>query len=170
MAMATLGVPRRPFLDAYLLDYSNEHVFYEIDHFFWLAQTLGSESLVVGAPSIQDRQRLNNILIEGFVIHFRNVIDFLYVKPKSTDVVAEDFFSQNDWQKIRPALSGTLEDARTRANKEVAHLTVDRMTGAPPAKTWKFTQIANEVRPILSLMCSEAIPSRLGQNVVKAIR
>jgi hypothetical protein len=168
--VATPSPPTRPFSDQYLFDYSNEHVAYEVDHFFWLAQILGAGSLVLGAPSPEDGARLNNILIEGFVIHLRNVIDFLYVKPQPTDVVAEDFFSPGDWQKLRPSITATLDAARTRANKEIAHLTTDRMAGSPPAKAWNFTSLADELRPILKLFASNVLPTRLGPNVAKAIR
>jgi hypothetical protein len=173
----------RPFADSYLLDYSNEHVFYEVDHFFWLADLLDRSSLIInptspfGTPSItvtgsapEDLKRVNNILIEGFAIHLRNVIDFLYTKPQPTDVVAEDFFPLGDWDKIRPPISTTLEAARIRANKEIAHLTTDRMAGSPPAKRWDCKGLANEIRPLLQLMSSKALSTRLGPNVAKAIR
>ena len=145
---------QRPFTDSYLFAYSDEHVFYEIDHFFWLADLLDRSSSIInprinpsspfGTPSLavagaaEDLRRLNNILIEGFVIHLRNVIDFLYTKPQPTDVCAEDFFPAGDWDKIRPPLSSTLEAARIRANKEIAHLTIDRMTGNPPGEEVGF--------------------------------
>jgi hypothetical protein len=49
----------RPFSDSYLLGYSDEHVFYEIDHFFWLAQLLGGGTIALGASSPADITRLN---------------------------------------------------------------------------------------------------------------
>jgi hypothetical protein len=164
------ATPKRPFPEDYLYGYSNEHVAYEIDHFFWLAQSLGSGSLSVGAPTQQDARRLNNILVEGFVLHLRNVIDFLYVKPQSTDIVAEDLLAKDEWINIRPPITATLEAARTRANKEIAHLTSARMAGSPPEKIWDFVGLANEIRPILKLMSQKAIPTRIGPNVVTAIR
>jgi hypothetical protein len=161
----------RPFADSYLFDYSNEHVFYEVDHFFWLAELWGSPSFGLTAPSVADMARLKNVLIEGSVVHLRNIIEFLYpVRPQSTDVVAADFFPPGDWNKIRPAISSSLEDARIRANKEIAHLTTDRMAGTPPAKNWDFVGLADEIRPLLQLMSSQAQSTRLGPNVAGAIR
>jgi hypothetical protein len=42
-------------------------------------------------------QRINNSLIESFVVHLRNLIDFLYLQATGTDVVAEDFFPAQGW-------------------------------------------------------------------------
>jgi hypothetical protein len=69
----------RPFSDSYLLAYSDEHVFYEIDHFFWLAELWGSSSFALSAPSAADIARLKNVLI---VEASANIIVFLYpVRP-----------------------------------------------------------------------------------------
>jgi hypothetical protein len=119
--------PPRPFGDQYLLAYSEEHVVYEFDMFLWLARVCGSGARL-GAPTATDAARLSNVLIESFVVHLRNVIDFLYLdRPKPTDVVAADFFDPSVWEGLRPAISATLESARVRANKEIAHLTTERM-------------------------------------------
>jgi hypothetical protein len=160
----------RPFSDSYLLGYSDEHVFYEIDHFFWLAQLLGGGTIALGASSPADITRLNNILIEGFAIHLRNMIDFLYVDPYPTDVVAADFFHSGDRNKIRPAITNSLEAAKVRANKEIAHLTTERIAGAPPAKRWDFPGLADELRPLLRLVSARALPSMLSPKVGAAIR
>ncbi len=169
--MAAASTPIiRPFSDSYLLDYSDEHVFYEIDMFFWLAKLCGSSSLRLASPSAADTMRLNNVLIEGFVVHLRNVIDFLYLeKPKPTDVVAADFFPTGVWNSLRP-VSSSLEAARTRANKEIAHLTTDRMAGSPPAKRWDFQGLANELEPLLRLVSANAPSTRLSPKVATAIR
>jgi hypothetical protein len=153
------------------LAYSDEHVAYEIDMFFWLAEVCGSPSLRLGAASAADTTRLNNVLIEGFVVHLRNVIDFLYLeKPKPTDVVAADFLPTGVWDSLRPAICSSLEAARTRANKEIAHLTTDRIAGSPPAKAWDFQGLANELRPLLHLLSANAPSSRLSPKVAAAIR
>lgn len=160
----------RPFSDAYLVTYSEEHVVYEFDMFLWLAQVCGSGARL-WAPSPADAARLHNVLIESIVVHLRNVIDFLYLdKPKATDVVAADFFAPGAWEGLRPAISVTLEAARVRANKEVAHLTTDRITGSPPEKAWDFTSLANEIRPLMRLVVQHALAARLSPKVSAVIR
>jgi hypothetical protein len=162
--------PARPFSDAYLVAYSEEHVVYEFDMFLWLAQVCGSGAKL-GAPSAADAARLSNVLIECFVVHLRNVIDFLYLdRPKATDVVAADFFDPGAWERLRPAISGTLETAQVRANKEMAHLTTDRITGSPPEKAWDFSSLATEIRPLMRLVARNALAARLSPRVSAVIR
>jgi len=163
--------PARPFDDPYLLEYSAEHVKYEFDMFLWLAQVCGNSAVRLGAPSAADGNRLSNVLIESFAVHVRNVIDFLYLgNPKPTDVVAADFFASEEWAKIRPCISPRLSAARVRANKEIAHLTTDRITGSPPEKVWDFAGLATEIRPLMRLVATNALASRLSPNVAAAIR
>jgi len=78
-------------------------------------------------------------LIEGFVTHLRTLIGFMYpAVVKSGDVLAEDFVvPAAGWEEQAPPLSPRLSHARTRAHKEVAHLTVDRISGTPPGKEWE---------------------------------
>ena len=154
--------PTRPYDDAYLQAYSDEHVSYEFDMFLWSARLCASGAQLQ-APSPPDATRLNNVLVEGFVVHLRNVIDFLYLeRPQATDVVAADFCATGAWQ---PTISETLEAARVRANKEIAHLTTARIAGAPPAKGWDFAGLAAELHPPMRLFVSKALPSRLSPKV-----
>lgn len=161
----------RPYDDSYLLTYSEEHVFYEVDMFFGLAAMLSVPSRGVVGPSVEDATRVNNALIEAFGIHLRNVLDFLYIdRLQPTDVVAADFFPAGTWQTIRPAISRTLQDARTRANKELAHLTTERLAGSVPQKVWAFSALANEVKPLIQLFVARASSTALSPRVAQAIR
>jgi len=159
------------FSDSYLLSYSGEHVAYEFDMFLWLAGVCSNPSVRLGAPTPADTLRLSYVLIESFAVHLRNVIDFLYIdRPKHSDVVAADFFDPNVWQGLRPARSSTLDDARVRANKEIAHLTSGRITGSPPEKDWDFAGLADEIRPLMRLVVENALATRLSPKVAAAIR
>jgi len=161
----------RPFTDAYLLTYSAEHVAYEFDMFLWVAAVCSNPSTRFGAPTAPDAGCLNNVMIEAFAVHLRNVIDFLYLdSPKQTDVVAADFFAPNAWDTLRPSITTTLEIARVRANKEVAHLTTDRIAGSPPVKGWDFQRLAAEIRPLLRLVADNALATRLSPNVGAVLR
>lgn len=167
----TSAPPTQPFGDAYLLAYSAEHVRYEFDMFNWLGQVCGNPTVRLRAPSSEDATRLNNVLVESFAIHVRNVIDFLYMDTsKPTDVVAADFFPRADWAQTRPPISPSLNAARVRANKEIAHLTTDRIAGSPPEKAWDFAGLAAELRPVLRLFISGALSSRLSATVATAVR
>jgi hypothetical protein len=153
--------PTRPFPDDYLAAYSTEHVAYEFDMLLTLSSLI-SRLTAIHAPSVADQQCLNYALLESCAVHTRNVIDFLYPnRVQPTDVVAADFFDPGTWDATRPPLSESLRAARTRANKEIAHLTTARLTGAPPEKGWNFPELAAELLPIMRLMAHEAMSSRV---------
>jgi hypothetical protein len=135
-----------------------------------LAQVCGFGAKLA-APNATDAARLSNALIESFVVHLRNVTNFLYLdKPKATDVVAADSFDPGVWTSLRPAISATLKNARVRANKEVAHLTTDRISGSPPRKAWDFGGLGTEMRSLTRLFVKNALASRLASEVAAVIR
>ncbi len=164
----TARFPERPFDDAYLLAYSEEHVFYEFDMFLWSAELRGSGARLI-ARSPADLARLNSALTEIFVVHLRNVIDFFYPgpgKPWSTDVVAADFCGSGMWQ---PTTSVTLKDAHQRADKELAHLTTARIPGSPSGKEWDSIGLSAELRTVMRCFVKKALPSRLAPKVAAVI-
>lgn len=155
---------KRPFPDGYLLTYSEEHIFYEFEMFLWLATVCaGGKNLT--APTEADFKFLNNVLVEAFVLHLRNVVDFLYLdNHQATDIVAADFIEE-DWKAVRPVMTATLQTAKTRANKEIAHLTTSRIAGTPPEKGWDFKGLASELIPIMTTMVKKADSARLSPKV-----
>lgn len=152
----------RPFTDEYLFSYSAEHVAYEIDMFLWLVDVLSNSSTGLGASSSEDVARLRNIIVESCVMHLRNLIDFLYLnKPQRSDVIAADFFRQTEWNNLRPKISAVLETARIRANKEMAHLTTDRIAGTSAEKAWNFIDLAAEIKSLMQLFAENALATRI---------
>ena len=157
---------KRPFTDTYLLEYSDEHLAYEVANFFKMAKFFCAPN-PVGALPDDLKHTVNMAVIEACSIHLRNLIDFLYTdNPQPTDVVASDFCA--NWQHVRGAIPPTLKNARIRSNKEVAHLTTSRIPGAPPEKAWDFTLIANEIRPVLTALVANARKTALSPNIVGA--
>ena len=111
-----------------------------------------------------------NAMVESFMAHSRNLIEFLYSDlPRPTDVVAADFFPQGTWKGLRPSLSTALADARKRADKELAHLTTSRISGNPPDKQWNVSALAAELKPVLRLFVDNANASALSPKVKAAI-
>jgi len=95
-------------------------------------------------------------------------IDFLFpVNPQPTDVTAMHFCHPDVWQ---PRLSQSLKDAKQRVNKELAHLTTDRISGSSPRKRWDVAGFAQELRPVLHDFADKALASRLSPQVKAAIR
>jgi hypothetical protein len=135
----------------------DEHLRYEFQMLAALAQAIAS--------GISERGWMTNALLESFVIHLRNLLDFFYPPPssKSDDVVAYDFFhSPSEWDRIRPGMSATLSGARTRANKEIAHLTYARLVVSPESKPWAFLDLAQELNAVM-------VACRKGQHSLEQI-
>jgi len=168
--MVTTSITK-PFDPAYLVAYSAEHLFYETDMFFGMEPFFRSPSFGAWLASSPDRVRLNNALVESMAVHVRNLIDFLYLDGRDpSDVVAADFVIGVSWSSIRPVETALIKDAKRRTNKEIAHLTTDRIPGAPPEKNWDFLGLAKDLRPVLELFLSKADPARLSPKVAAAIR
>ena len=102
--------------------------------------------LALGNPS-----QVEWALMESCGLHFRNIHAFLFgergPKTEKTTVLAGDFFeTQAAWTKLKGS-NTVLKGARDRANKELAHLTSDRISGTPARKacrtesrSWRATQ------------------------------
>ena len=166
--MAT-AVIKRPYSDSYLRGYSDEHVFYEIFMLLGTGEAI-SNQVSVGGQTVAQARMIANLLVEGFVIHLCNVIDFLYLeRPQATDVVAADFYESGGWENIRPAISPTLEAARIRAHKDLAHLTTNRQEGNIVTKEWAAVALLSDLRPVLNLFVVHARQGALSPEIAKIV-
>lgn len=96
-------------------------------------------------------QILTNILIDSFVIHTRNLLDFFCPnRPHRDDIIAEDFFSSpNKWTSNSPqdfGLDLCIQNIRFRINKMAAHLTYTRLNIKD--KSWKFKEISTYINKL----------------------
>lgn len=117
---------------------------------------------------------LVNAMLETFLIHARNLIDFFYNdSPRKDDVVAKDFVS--DWETLRPTFTVLLVETRDNANKHLTHLTYARIDLTEPWK-WHFEEIESNLVEVLNkffetvseeCLCSEIIKTK---NVVAWLR
>ena len=114
------------------------HLLYELQMF--RATALGLMSgLFPGGP-------LHDAVLEAFIIHGRNLLHFLYAEnSQASDVVAEDFLDDPaQWLTVRGDLPASLASLRRRTNKEVAHLTYDRLS-VTPGENWNFVDIFRDL-------------------------
>ena len=150
--------------DSELLAYSEEHLFYEVSMFFRVGKLLLSKGRL---PPTDIGQTVDNALIECFVIHFRNLFDFLYSgRNGKKDVLAEDFFdTPGNWRRLRPKLPKELKKCKDRAAKEVVHVTEIRSYGTPKAKEWPVPQMLNELKSAVKLFTRNASHRKLNANV-----
>lgn len=111
-----------------------------------------------------------NALLETFAIHSRNLIDFLFppLKAYKTDVTIKDYMDDPGNQQI-PECPGILEEARTKAHKQVAHLTTDRISYEITGKEWDFLEIYNVIIDQLNAYKPLIAPSRLSPDVTERL-
>ncbi len=168
--MELQGPIKSPFSDSFLLDYSAEHLRYEVEMLFQVRELRRHPSFPFIGEA--DSRWMNNVLSESLAVHVRNIIEFLYTDGKfKTDVVASNFFDgTKDWAQIRPTLSSVLKDARKRSNTQLTHLTTHRIGGTLPEKEWSVDKIVNELRSVLNVFVDNALPERLSPQVANAIR
>jgi hypothetical protein len=167
--MAKSAGASRAYDETYLEKYSEEHLWYEVDMLIGVGRFL-SIPTTVGGPTAEDARRVSNLVVEGFGIHVRNVIDFLYLgQPKSADVVAVDYCDPGVWKNVRPPMSATLSKARARANKELAHLTTARIPGLAPEKKWDAVALLGELKPVLKLWLKTARASAVSTRIRELI-
>ncbi len=152
--------PRIPLSNKELLDYSGEHLLYELQIFRWLVENI---------PGKEKGFELS-ALLESFVVHLRNLIDFFYGKREHPDdVIATDFFdSPGAW--IPGAKPSSLETAGERANKEVNHITSKRKAGMDPDKPWKLNELFGAIHNVAERFAATASPAKLHHNVTDWIK
>jgi hypothetical protein len=109
---------------------------------------------------------IENALAESFVIHLRNLINSLYLQPSQRSVVASDFCKPRTWPKVRPPKSRLSSACEDRANKKLAHLTIDRSVG----NEWSTGDVVGEIRPVLQLFVHSARHGVLSPRVANVIR
>lgn len=186
---------KRPYSDSELMAYSDEHLWYEIWMFFeavnvltpasasassYISSTtsgpmtvpalLGVPNSIVPPPGSAPRSStvMSNTQIESFMAHLRNLIEFMFtLKPGESDVAAVDFCAPEAW---KPVITQTLSDAKRRVNKELAHLTTERISGSPLRKQWDFTRLAQELRSHLQDFVARADPAKLSPRIKTVIR
>lgn len=145
------------YTDQQLLDYSQEHLLYELHMFRWVGENLPI-----------DKGFLLSALLESFAIHLRNLIVFFYTGPSNArddDLVAADFFdSPSSWNP--GTMPRSLNDARERANKEVSHITYKRKDAIDPTKPWPVTALLKEVQAVAEKFATEASSKKLHPSVV----
>jgi hypothetical protein len=144
------------YADQQLLDYSEEHLRYELQIFYWVVKNLPQDN---GFPL--------SALLESFAIHLRNLIDFFYTRPeeaRNDDLVAADFFdSPGAWNL--GAIPQSLSAARERANKEISHITYKRKSAMDPTKPWPVADLFNEVHSIAQRFAASASGKKLHPSV-----
>jgi hypothetical protein len=167
--------PRKPPITSpvKLRAYSDEHVAYEVSMFFG---AVAARRAQFAASDIALGHFVDMAIIEAFAIHLRNLVAFCYpdsFRAFPDDVLAHHFIASSSpfaaWAQARPQLTTTLRRAKERADREMGHLSRDRIAGRRPRKTWDFPGLAYEARTLLAAFVNVADPARLSDRVAAAI-
>jgi len=147
-----------PLSDSQLIEFSGEHLLHELSMFWELTAILPGRS-----PGLE-----TSALLESWVIHLRNLIDFFCQLGRSDDVTAQDFFdTPGAWPPTTPVV---LEKARGRANKELSHLTLARKSGNPPEKAWPVNELFGEIETIAKDFAAKASDRKFHAKVREFLR
>ena len=143
---------------------ASEHLHYEWDMLNYLAQAMSERRL--GKAQGNEDAVLSNAMIESFAVHVRNLIFFLFTEePKLDDVLATHFVSDPAAFKTACGVkSEILKNAQSRAGKEVAHLTYDRLKFTAETRAWRFVEIATEVHRVMKIFLQHADQSTLSET------
>jgi len=104
---------------------------------------------------------INNLIIESLAVHTRVLIDFFYSEKnanKPNDLVAQDLLSDEiNWKRIRPEEADVLFNAKNKADKQLAHLSLWRIKlSKDELKGWgkMFPDIERELKDLINFFYS----------------
>jgi len=136
---------------------ASDHLHYEWDMLNFAAKAMARNFAGAGP--------LNNAVLESFAVHVRGLIFFLFPEnPKADDVLATHFVSDpTAFELARGVKSEILKKAQSKAGKEVAHLTYERLKVTAETKPWPFVEIATEVGRVMKIFLQHADQSKLSE-------
>lgn len=134
-----------------------DHIRYERNMLNHTAEIIARESFT--GLNLEARHVWLNALLESFLLHARNLRDFLYKSQddnaREADVLARDFFADpSEWHRQRPRpvhLAGNKDGLNHRAGKRLAHLSYDRIGSSADLEIWDCRAIAEEITRALSV-------------------
>lgn len=117
-----------------------EDIKYEIDMFRFTADKLANRELL---------EATQNVFIESFTIHTRNLFYFFYTSTRSRknkdDILAEDYAIKKREFKTQRTKKRFLNYIPKRVAKQIAHLTYHRRRYNKRTKPWKIQDIRNKM-------------------------
>lgn len=138
--------------DDELKKYAEAHLQYEVNMLTMsvgILAYLGTHNNTSPIPWV-----INNGILNTFAMHARSLIDFLYSRSKGrdypTDIIIQDYVSEPDISQHLIPISPLLEEALIKANKQVAHLSIERIEYERAGKEWKFVEVISHIRKAFS--------------------
>ena len=160
--------PPHALSDRELTDYAEEHIQYEIDMLTWTASILAFLSAKPNNAGLP--VTVANGLLNSFALHARNLTNFLYSRTRAndhpTDIILEDYVDPQLISGHLPPITPLLEEALTKASKQAAHLSMDRMTEyEQKGKVWSFIPISKDILNALAAIAPHIPASRISHSL-----
>ena len=154
--------------DKQLKDYAEQHLQYEYDMLLWSSRILGFFRVepIGGIP-----HTVHDALLNNFSMHSRNLLGFLYDGPRnalrSNSVSIENYIDKTTIDEIRPPISDSIDLVFIKANKQVAHLTTERIEfeASIDDKAWRFVDILKEIMNLLSIIIPHIPDGRISNSL-----
>ena len=141
-----------------LVAFSGEHLYYEISMLYGV-----TDILLKGV----ENEYISNALLEAFIIHASIIIDFFY-RPQVYPGDARAFHyiqDMNKWRESLPSYGRYFKVFHHRRNKEVVHLSYNRLEVKPEEKRWQARKIIKQIRKLVDLFLEQADPQFLHPKI-----
>ena len=99
-------------------------------------------------------QLLTNLVLEAFVVHFRQLGNFFFTSPESGDLHVGLFVGGQSWKAVT-GRRNRWDSLLVRASKQVAHLTAERhfKPHDKEKQQWPVSRLVSEVAEELQVFC-----------------
>jgi len=113
-------------------------------------------------------EELHDPVLESFAVHTRNLIEFFYDRVKwPTDARAEHFFSDPaKWKKLAGEKPPDFEEAKAKVDKQISHLTYDRVGLTQEEKGWLVQDLALRLFKLSRDFVMNAEEDRMGEKLL----
>jgi hypothetical protein len=119
---------------------------------------------------------VHNAVVEGFAMSARKIACFFFPHARGFPALKEDDLGAShyvhDWATHCPAPSPELTAARKKTNREVAHVTADRLglNFAPGNQSvWDINTIEEELRRVLTVFLRHVPPTLLAPDALAGL-
>ena len=116
-----------------------------------------------------DKQFIENIIVEIFLLHGRNLLEFFYYDNQKQDrATAEEFLEEGKiWRELRPPLTESLKILQKRVDTETTHLTYERIEGKPESKLWNFHELYVSLMMVFCLFAENVDKKYIDERFVQ---
>jgi hypothetical protein len=148
-------------------------LWYEYHQLCRAASSLRDEQVYSSGPNLH---AVHNALVESFAIHCRALCCFFFPhhngfpRLQKDDLGAEDYLP--NWKSLCPIPAPVLAEAKSNADKQIAHLTAKRrdLNFAPGKEhLWAIDNVESELRKLLAVFLQHAPPALFAEEALTGL-